>query len=395
MVAGGLTISPGGAVSAPTVATTGDVAVGGNLGVTGAATVGSTLGVAGAATVGGALGVTGPVTAGGLLTASAGVTVPSGQNAALQGNATVGGTLGVAGATTLSGALGVSGALTASGGLTVPTGQNAALQGNATVGGTLGVTGATTVGGTLGVTGAATIGSTLGVSGAVTASGGLTVPSGQTAALQGNATVGGTLGVTGATTVGGTLGVTGGATVGSLTVASNQHVIVTGTGDYKHGDRTLQLPASAGTPVNASSGMSGHPATSSTGWRYSRQVGAAAQCWFGPVNNQDVYFPITLNVGDRIKSVSARIQDTGGIGNTISMYLHRTVTTSSFSSGSALVGSVTSPGNGSIQTLTLSGLTQMVNSFELYNVVLRANGGPTPDFTNHRIAGVQVTYDRP
>jgi hypothetical protein len=60
-----------------------------------------------------------------------------------------------------------------------------------------------------------------------------------------------------------------------------------------------------------------------------------------------------------------------------------------------LIGSVTSPGNNAVQTLTLSGLTQVINSFELYNVVLRANGGASPDFTNHRIAGLQITYDRP
>jgi hypothetical protein len=342
-------VDPGGSIATPAISTTtltaaGNATVGGTLAVTGAL-------AAGATTVTGTLGVTGALTAGG------GLTVPVGHAATLQGNATVAGTLGV------------TGALTAGGGLTVPVGHVATLQGNATVGGTLGVTGAFTAGG------------------------GLTVPVGQAATLQGNATVGGTLGVTGALTAGGTLGVTGAATVGSLTAAANQHVTVSGTGDYKHGDRILQLPASAGTPVNVNDGLSGHPATSATGWKYMRSIGIFAQCWYGPVNGQEVQFPVTLMVGDRIKAVSARIQDTSGAGNTITMYLHKSAPTSSFLSGSAQVGTTqTSAANGAVQTLTLSGLTQTINSFEMYNVSLRANGSA---FTNHRLLGVQVTYDRP
>ncbi len=291
------------------------------------------------------------------------------------GNATVAGTLAVsgalaAGATTVTGTLGVSGAVSAGGGLTVPVGQAATLQGNATIGGTLGVTGA------------------------LTASGGITVPVGQAATLHGNAIVGGTLGVAGAATVAGTLGVTGAVTVGGLTAAVNQHVTVSGSGTFKHGDTTLQLPASAGIPVNASSGLSGHPATGSTGWKYVRSFGVMAQFWDTPAAaTQDVLFPITLRVNDRIKSIAAKIQDTTGGANTISMYLHKSVATASFTSGSAQIGATqTSLGNGTIQTLTLSGLTQTINSFEMYNVMLRANG---TTFTTHHILGVQVTYDRP
>jgi hypothetical protein len=69
------------------------------------------------------------------------------------------------------------------------------------------------------------------------------------------------------------------------------------------------------------------------------------------------------------------------------------VATSSFIIGSGQIGStVTSAGTGAVQTLTLSGLTAMLTSFEMYNVSLRANGTA---FTNHRILGVQVVYDRP
>jgi hypothetical protein len=256
----------------------------------------------------------------------------------------------------------------------------------------------------VGVTGAATVGGTLGVTGALTASGGVTVPAGQNASIGGNATVGGTLGVTGAATVGGTLSVTGGETVGGtlgvtglvtgggFTASANQHVMVSGTGDYKHGDRILQLPSSAGNAVNVSDGSSGYPATGATGWKHDRSVGAQAMFWYAPAANQEVHFPITLDVGDRIKAVACRVQDTSS-GHTISMFLHKSVASGSFFSGSAQIGATqTSGGAGVVQTLTLSGLTATIASFEMYNVVLRANG---TSFTNHRILGVQVTYDRP
>jgi hypothetical protein len=100
-----------------------------------------------------------------------------------------------------------------------------------------------------------------------------------------------------------------------------------------------------------------------------------------------------LDVGHRIKSVSARIQDTSGAGNTITMHLVKSAVTTNWFSGSSQVGATqTSAANGTVQTLTLSGLTQVINSFEFYSVVLRANG---TSFTNHRIVGVQVVYDRP
>ncbi|MBP8808749.1 MAG: hypothetical protein KBG48_24990 [Kofleriaceae bacterium] len=312
----------------------------------------------------------GSIVAGGLTVNGGTITTPGISAGALTAtSATVSGSLSATGAATVGGALGVTGRVTASGGITVPVGQTATLQG------------ATTVGGTLGVTGAATFSS------------GLTVPTGQVAALQGPASVGANLTVGGTATVAGTLGVTGLATTGGLTATANAHVTVSGTGDYKHGDKTLQLPASAGVPVNIDGGLSGQPATSATGWRYGRSVAGQAQHWYGPVPGQEVVFPVTLKVGDRIKSIAARIQDTSGAGNTITMYLHKSVVSTSFFSGSVQVGATqTSLANGTVQTLTLSGLTATINSFEMYNVSLRANGTA---FTNHRILGVQVTYDRP
>ncbi len=162
-----------GAVSATTVSTSGAATLN-------SATVSTNLGVTGNTTVGGTLGVTGTATFGDVDASTVDAT----------GNVTVGGTLGVTGATTLA-SVGVTGA--------------------ATVGGTLGVTGATTLA-SVGVTGAATVGGTLGVTGVAT----FTDVDASTVDATGNVTVGGTLGVTGATTLA-SVGVTGAATVDGTT----------------------------------------------------------------------------------------------------------------------------------------------------------------------------------
>jgi hypothetical protein len=161
VVTDALTVTAGSTLS-------GNVTVGGTLGVTGATTLSSTAAITGNTTVGGTLGVTGASTL---------------DSAAVTNNATVGGTLGVTGNTTVGGTLGVTGASTL---------DSAAVTNNATVGGTLGVTGNSTFSGTLGITSNTTVGGDLDITG--------------------NTTLGGTLGITGATTF------SGGVNVGSDTI---------------------------------------------------------------------------------------------------------------------------------------------------------------------------------
>ena len=156
VVTDALTVTAGSTLS-------GNVTVGGTLGVTGATTLSSTADITGNTTVGGTLGVTGASTL---------------DSAAVTNNATVGGTLGVTGNTTVGGTLGVTGASTL---------DSAAVTNNATVGGTLGVTGNSTFSGTLGVTSNTTVGGDLDVTG--------------------NTTLSGTLGITGATTFSGDVNV--------------------------------------------------------------------------------------------------------------------------------------------------------------------------------------------
>lgn len=200
---------------------TGNVAVGGTLGVTGNTSLGGTLGVTSNASVGGTLGVTGNTTLGMDLVVAGDTTlegVSVGGSVGVTGNVSITGTLGVTSNTTLVGLLGVTGNTTLGNNLTVggsTTLQDVAAGGNLTVtgsstlgpvaiGGTLGVTGNTSVNGTLGVTGNTAVVGTFGVN--------------STTTLSGNAVVGGTLSVTGATTLGGTT-ISGDITAAALPVS--------------------------------------------------------------------------------------------------------------------------------------------------------------------------------
>lgn len=179
-----------------------------------------------------------------------------------------------------------------------------------------------------------------------------------------------------------TLGVTGLITAtGGLTAAANQHVTVSGTGELKHGDRVLQIPLTSG--VN----------NATASWDFYSSVAGAAVVWATPTagSSDDLVFSIPLKVGDRIKEVRARVQDTTG-GFTISMFVHKWSGTNMLAGGSQVGATQTSAGDGSVQSLALTGLTETVASMTFYAVALRNNGATV---TTHRIAGLEVTYDRP
>ena len=171
--------------------------IGGNLGVTGSAVIKSTLNVQDNTTIAGTLGVTGNTN------------LWSDLN--VKNNSSIGGTLGVTGAVTLGSTLHVQGKSILDNDLNVLA--------SGSVGGTLGVTGAVTLGSTLHVQGnsildnnlnvlaSESIGGTLGVTGAVIL--------GSTLHVQGNSILDGTLNVLSSESVGGTLGVTGAVTLGS------------------------------------------------------------------------------------------------------------------------------------------------------------------------------------
>lgn len=166
----------------------------------------------------------------------------------------------------------------------------------------------------------------------------------------------------------------------SNVLASGQHLTLQGLGELKHGDVTVIIPAAAAEVDSTGSG---------TGLWLSQIVdGAAGSGWVNPGGNVRLGFPISLKVGDRIKSVSCELRDTAG-ANTIQMKLWQNTTPAA----AVQVGATqTSAGDGTIQTLTLSGLTQTQAAGEYYVVIISATTATT---TNHKISGVSVTYDHP
>lgn len=153
----------------------------------------------------------------------------------------------------------------------------------------------------------------------------------------------------------------------------------------KHGTRTMILPAASGIPVDASAVLAG--------WNFVRSVGGSANYWNSPASGESVIFPIPLDIGCRILAVRARIQDTTG-SHTVSMKLHKNVISGSdLNTGSSQVGATqTSAGNGNVQTLTLSGLTETIATLVNYCVHLVSDDGTT---TTHKVAAVEIDYDTP
>lgn len=182
---------------------------------------------------------------------------------------------------------------------------------NVLVGGTLGVTGTVTVAG-FAASGNATIGGTLGVTGVAT--------------LSNNATVGGTLGVTGATTL------TGGATVGA-----NQHVTVSGTGSYKHGIVTLNVPVIGPSQVAAGAITFASTAQFTTG--------------------NSVLIPFTLPTSKRVRGVRVNLTDAVGTTYRVRLYFSDRFL---FANPALVATGATSAGSGANQNIAITGITQPV-----------------------------------
>jgi hypothetical protein len=214
-------------------------------------------------------------------------------------------------------------------------------------------------------------------------------------ALSGNHTIDGTFGVTGAVDFDSTLLVNGAVDFDStlnvdglitaqagVTAAANQHVTVSGTGAFKHGDRTLILPAGAG--------LAAGDAAATSRWAFSHSNGGAASCWTGAGTGTDniMTFAIPLCVGDRIKEVRAFVQDTAG-SNTVSMQVRKSSNTNT---STQLGTTQTSAGGGTNQTLAVTGLTETLASTEYVHVNIAHD---TATDTTNRVYGVEVVYDHP
>lgn len=188
-----------------------------------------------------------------------------------------------------------------------------------------------------------------------------------------NVTIGGTPNFTGAVTMASTLGVTGliTATAG-VTAAANQSVTVSGTGDIKHGSRTIVVSAAAFSPGNNFSSATINYGASSNEWA----MGAAP--------NDNLGADVPLRAGDRITSLVWHFNKNTSASGMIFALNTRNVTTvttrdtvTDVSAGGAFTTSVRSGINYTIQSGDATWL-QVQSSNAL-----------------HRFAHCVVTYDHP
>lgn len=198
-------------------------------------------------------------------------------------------------------------------------------------------------------------------------------------ALQGAHTFNSTVGITGTLTtaqinatsvaVSGTLNANGGIVAGA-----NQHITVSGTGDYKHGDRILLIDGSAGIAYNQFTNIPYDP----TEWTYD------IFGWRVLVTSPDtaIKVPIPLTVGDRIKSATFYFHQSNP-GDFVSQY-------SISASGLVIVtGSLPLGFTNGEHTLTIVGPTALTSLGSPPFAHMQLNGGTV------RWDYLKITYDRP
>jgi len=156
----------------------------------------------------------------------------------------------------------------------------------------------------------------------------------------------------------------------SVTVAANGNVTVSGTGDYKHGLRTLQVALPA-VIANASF--------------------ATNAFVFGLTSSNSVQIPLPMLVGSRIQAARIVMRDTSGTTFSLRIGFATVNGSSGITIGS---GTPTSSGSGALQTLsaTTSAPGLSVSSGQIYLAIVAPVSGPAAAAS---IYNLEVDYDRP
>lgn len=176
-------------------------------------------------------------------------------------------------------------------------------------------------------------------------------------ALTGNHTIGGTLGVTGLIT----------ASAG-VTAAANQHITVSGTGEFKHGERTLAIsPFAAARTANFT-------VLSDAGGYIGTTTGAA-----------DALIALPLHKGDRIKVVKFRCTGDGTVDGTGTVFIGRANGTSD----SIGTGTATNPTAGAGTLVSIDVTDTTLADGESAFIMVSANAA------NFHLHTIEVVYDRP
>ncbi len=178
----------------------------------------------------------------------------------------------------------------------------------------------------------------------------------------------------GAHTFDSTVGVTGLITAGAgVTAAANQHFTVSGTGDYKHGDRVLLIDGSSALAINN---------FSQTVWNTAEWEPDSVAAFRTKTTSafSAIRVPIPLNVGDRIKQAIVRFSSTNASATISNISLIVNSVSTAFSS------SISAPISGSEYTFTV-GSPVALTSHAFMTIAI-----------NGSLVGLhyaKITYDRP
>lgn len=147
----------------------------------------------------------------------------------------------------------------------------------------------------------------------------------------------------------------------------SEDITLSGSAELKHGDRILSIPAASGERNGSGT------------------TGVATGYWSPGVGNDSIVFPISLDVGDRIRTVRFMFEGANTSTKTFTVY-------SVFYSTSAVttINSGTST-SATASTVTLSGGSLPYTVAQSSTVWARAQMPSTSD----RVFGIEVTYDRP
>lgn len=161
--------------------------------------------------------------------------------------------------------------------------------------------------------------------------------------------------------------------VNSVVLAVDKNVTVSGTGEFKHGDRVRNFSGTIGTSVNGT-----------TGDATSFALGVIA---FAIYVNGEAYFPLTFDVGDRIKSITVARYGVGGTADVSFIGVYKVSATQTLTS----IGDTTITNAAAAWTDTTIDLTDTVlASGEAF--VLRILIGVDNQLY---VGNIRVTYDHP
>lgn len=154
-----------------------------------------------------------------------------------------------------------------------------------------------------------------------------------------------------------------------ITLPVNQHVTVSGTGAFKHGDIIENTSALNGV-VQAGAWASG--------------IGGSNEVFMISTGASTLLVPLPLKVGDRIKSVSFNVFGDGAADVTTTV-----IFTTAAMSGTSIGTTTTTNQAASWSTVTIDVTDTTVAATELVHIVFAANA------TNIRIGNISFVRDRP